>query len=492
MSISRRRFLTTTAAGTAALAIPVMPLHARRSRWSVNDEIRLAVIGLNGRGKDHVAAFTKIPGVRLTALCDVDSSVLAREAKALSERGVSVETSSDMRRIMERRDIDAVSIATPNHWHSLAAIWACQSGKDVYVEKPVSHNVWEGRQLVRAARAHNRIVQAGTQARSSTSIADAITWMRAGNLGPLTLARGLCYKPRRSIGKVTGEQQPPSAVDYDLWTGPADMMPLKRKRLHYDWHWDFNTGNGDLGNQGIHQMDICRWALGEDRLAPAVGSIGGRFGYDDDGNTPNTQVTWFGYKAAPLVFEVRGLPRDTAAQSGKWEEGMDKYKSMTLGVSIECEGGYLAISDDYGRARAFDKSDKLIKEWKGTNEHFANFIAAVRSRKQSDLAADIEQGHISSALCHIGNIAYRVGELTARAPADASVHAVAAGKPAGEAFERFAAHLDANGVDLDRTRARLAPWLEFDPAAEQFTGNEAANALLRRPYRGSFVVPQQV
>src|SRR5688572_23846655 len=288
MNLRRRRFLTTTAAGAAAIALPVSPIHARRLRRRSSDEIRVAVIGFNGRGRDHIGNFSKMEGVRVVALCDADSSVLAREEKALSERGITAFTCTDMRHIMERKDVDAVSIATPNHWHALASIWACQSGKDVYIEKPVSHNVWEGRQLVNAARKYDRIVQAGTQARSSAAIAEAFVWMRAGNLGTIRLARGMCYKPRRSIGKVDGPQTVPSNIDYDLWTGPAEMKPLMRKMLHYDWHWDFNTGNGDLGNQGIHQMDLCRWALGESRLAPAVGSIGGRFGYEDDGNTPNT------------------------------------------------------------------------------------------------------------------------------------------------------------------------------------------------------------
>jgi predicted dehydrogenase len=488
MNLTRRRFLTTTAAGAAAIALPVSPLHARRLRRRASDEIRVAVIGFNGRGRDHIGNFSKMEGVRVVALCDADSNVLAREEKALSERGISAFTCTDMRRIMDRTDVDAVSIATPNHWHALAGIWACQSGKDVYVEKPVSHNVWEGRQLVNAARKYDRIVQAGTQARSSTAIAEAFAWMRAGNLGTIKLARGMCYKPRRSIGKVDGPQTVASSIDYDLWTGPAQMKPLMRKKLHYDWHWDFNTGNGDLGNQGIHQMDLCRWALGETRLAPAVGSIGERFGYEDDGNTPNTQVTWFGYKT-PLIFEVRGLPRDTAAQAEKWEEGMDKYKGMSIGVAIECEGGYIAISDNYDRVRAYDSSGTMMKEWTGKSDHFANFIGAVKSRKSSDLAADIEEGHISSALCHLGNIAHVTGIAVGRQGADVGVRQLPRADVVAESFDRFAAHLDANGVDLDRTPARLGAWLAFDPTSERFLDDERANRLLRREGRDSFVVP---
>lgn len=491
MGFTRRQFLTTTA-GAAAAALPVTPALAHRLnrvRRSANDEVRMAVIGFNSRGKEHISEFSKMKGVRLVALCDADSDVLAREAKALDSRGISVETYADMRRIMDRKDIDAVSIATPNHWHALAGVWACQSGKDVYVEKPVSHNIWEGRQLVNAARKYDRMVQAGTQSRSSTAIPEAFGWIRAGNLGRIKVARGLCYKPRKSIGKVDSDQAVPANIDYDLWTGPAEMKPLRRKHLHYDWHWDYNTGNGDLGNQGIHQMDLCRWALGETRLAPAVGSIGGRFGYDDDGNTPNTQLVWFGYET-PLIFEVRGLPRDRSAQSAKWDDLMDKFRGMSVGVAIECEGGHLAIGYDYGRAAAHDRDGAVVKEWKGTNNHFARFIDGVRSRKRSDLGVDIEEGHVSSSLCHMGNIAYRTGQLAGRQAAAERLRAATHSDVAGEAYQRFAAHLDANGIDLDKTPARMGAWLSFDPAGERFLESTEANAMLSRAYRDQFAVPK--
>jgi predicted dehydrogenase len=492
MGFTRRRFLAATAAGAAAAALPGTPAQAGRrsgASRSVNDDVRMAVIGFNGRGKEHITEFSKMKGVRLVALCDADSNVLAREAKALEGRGVVVETCADLRRIMDRKDIDAVSIATPNHWHALAGVWACQSGKDVYVEKPVSHNIWEGRQLVNAARKYDRMVQAGTQSRSSQAIPEAFAWIRAGNLGRIKVARGLCYKPRHSIGKVDSDQVVPANIDYDLWTGPAEMRPLHRKRLHYDWHWDFNTGNGDLGNQGIHQMDLCRWALGETGLAPAVGSVGGRFGYDDDGNTPNTQVVWFGYET-PLIFEVRGLPRDRAAQSGKWDDHMDKLRGMSVGVAIECEGGHLAIGYDYGKAVAHDEDGAVVKEWKGTDNPFAKFIDGVRSRKRSDLGADIEEGHVSSSLCHMGNIACRVGRLVGRQEAAEKLRAVTHADTVGEAYQRFAAHMDANGVDLDKSRARMGAWLAFDPTAERFTESPEASALLSRAYRDGFVVPR--
>lgn len=495
MAFTRRRFLMTTAAGLAAAGLPGAGGARVLRRRSANEQVRLAVIGLNGRGRDLLGGFYKIPNVTIAALCDVDSDILAREEKALADRGGAGSegtpkafTTTDMRRIMDRKDIDAVVIATPNHWHSLAGVWACQAGKDAYVEKPVSHNVWEGRQLVNASRKYGRVVQAGTQARSSKAIAEAFEWMNAGNIGPIVVARGLCYKARKSIGKAEGEQAAPANIDYDLWTGPADMKPLGRKRLHYDWHWNFNTGNGDLGNQGIHQVDICRWALGERALAPTVQSVGGRFGYDDDGETPNTQLIWYGYKKAPLVFEVRGLPRNLAEQGGKWE--MDKYRGSSIGVVIECEGGSLVITDQYGRVRAYDESgSKVIKEWTSSDDHSRNFIDAVRSRDAGSLAGDIEQGHISSALCHIGNISHRLGELSPRLE---NFRASGTGRDGvvREAYERFAAHLDANGIDLDSTQARLGPILTMDPKTERFTSNDAANGLLTRAYRGEFVVPE--
>lgn len=483
--VTRRQFIATTAAGAASLALPA---YAMRRARRVNDEVRIAIIGLNSRGRDHISAFSKIPGVRIVALCDADSEVLAREAKRLAERGVEADTYADMRRIMDRTDIDAVSTATPNHWHALVGIWACQSGKDAYIEKPVSHNVWEGRQLVNAARKYNRIVQAGTQARSSGAIAEAIAWMREGHIGRIVVARGLCYKPRRSIGKVDADQPVPAHVDYSLWTGPAELKPLRRKKLHYDWHWDFNTGNGDLGNQGIHQMDVCRWALGESGLARGVASLGGRFGYEDDGNTPNTQLVWLDYPTAPLIFEVRGLPRDAAARAGKWEESMDAYKGVSIGSIIECEGGRLVVTMDYDRAKAFDKDGKLIKEWRSTSNHFANFIDGVRSRKASDLAAEIELGHVSSALCHIGNISYQLGSMT-NTPGAESMPSDGA---MADTLNRLGAHLAANGVDVEKTPMRVGPRLEFDPASERFIGNEAANQLLRRASRAEFAVPEAV
>ena len=447
-----------------------------------NEDLRAAVVGLNGRGRDHVKQLSALKGVRVVALCDVDTDVLDRETKAIRDSGRSVETFTDIRRLLESKDIDVVTIATPHQWHALASIWSVQAGKDVYVEKPVSYSVWEGRKIVEAARKHGRIVQSGTQIRSNPGVVEAIAWLQSGNLGKIKLARGLCYKRRDSIGKTSGPQPVPSTVNYDLWTGPAPLVPLRRKRLHYDWHWIWDTGNGDLGNQGIHQMDVARWALGETQLSPRVFSIGGRLGYDDDGQTPNTQVVIHDYPAAPLIFEVRGLP------SGTGSTKMDDYHGASIGVVIECEHGELVIPS-YTSAIARDKDGKEIRRFDGAGSHFQNFLDAVRSRKASELHADILEGHISSALCHTANISYRLG--TPHSPEEFP-DALKSNPAMAESFVRVQEHLAANGVELANTPLLLGAHLEMNPDTEQFKGNSRATELLTREFRKPFVVPEKV
>jgi predicted dehydrogenase len=363
----------------------------------------------------------------------------------------------------------------------------------VYVEKPVSHNVWEGRKIVEAARKYKKIVQTGTQSRSSHAIKEAIEWVNAGNLGKITAARGLCYKPRVSIGKADGPQPVPAGVDYDLWCGPAPMDPIRRKRFHYDWHWFWNYGCGDLGNQGIHQMDIARWFLGVNELSPRIVSLGGRLGYDDDGETANTQVIYHDYAKAPLIFEVRGLPRSSALnKNGGWgAKDMDlfpKENGGSVAVIIHCEGG-LVVVPNYSSATAYDKDGNKVNEWKGAADHYANFIDAVHSRKHTDLNADILEGHLSSALCHTGNISYRLGKKQKQGEIR---DALKANAKLTESTERMFEHLAANGVDLDATLLGLGVPLTMDPKSERFLGNDAANAMLTRPYRKPYVVPEKV
>jgi predicted dehydrogenase len=478
--ISRRNFLKSTALAASAFGLPV---HSWSQIRGANDDIRVAIVGFNGQGSHDMEGFMKVPGVRVVALCDVDKNVLASGEKKFKARNEPIQTYTDVRKLLENKDIDVVHTATPNHWHSLIAIWAIQAGKDVYVQKPVSHNVFEGRQIVNAARKYNKMVQTGTQSRSSQAIREAVEWVQAGNLGKIKIARGTCYKRRASIGKVDGPQPIPEGVDYDLWCGPAPKTPLMRKKLHYDWHWVWPTGCGDLGNQGIHQMDIARWFTGEKELSPRVFSLGGRYGYVDDGETPNTQIIYHDYAKAPLIFEVRGLPERTNAGNK-----MDSYMGSTIGVLIQCEGGDVLVPD-YTQATAYDEAGQVIKHWKGTTSHYANLIEAVRSRKTSDLHADILEGHLSSALCHTGNISYRLGKLM---DPEKARREIKGNNDAVETFNRMADHLKRNDVNLDSTKVTMGAFLKMDGKTEKFTNNRKANQMLTREYRKPFVVPEKV
>jgi predicted dehydrogenase len=489
--INRRTFLQNSAA--AVLASALSPAFSRAAQGGrvigPNEEIGVAVVGFGGRGADHIGGVLRLrekgQKLRLVALCDVDRNILDRAVKAQRDKGVEVKGFTDFRQALEDPAVDTLMFATPNHWHALNVVWSVQAGKDVYVEKPVSHNVWEGRMAVEAARKYGRVVQAGTQSRSSRAgIQAAVDWVKAGNVGKIKIARGLCYKRRASIGKVDGPQPIPPEIDYDLWCGPAPREPLMRKRLHYDWHWVWPTGNGDLGNQGIHQMDIARWFLGEEHLSPQVCSVGGRLGYVDDGTTANTQIIFHDYPRAPLIFEVRGLPEKTGSNK------MDQFMGAGVGVIIHCEGGIVVIPN-YNSAMALDHDGKEIQKFAGAEDHYENFFNAVRSRKATDLHADILEGHISSALCHTGNISYRLG----RTASPDEIRAAIKAQPDAEAtFQRMLDHLRANDVDVNATPLTVGPVLTMDPKQERFTGAHApdANRLLTRDYRAPFVVPAKV
>ncbi|MDD5520058.1 MAG: Gfo/Idh/MocA family oxidoreductase [Kiritimatiellae bacterium] len=476
--ITRRRFLNNSLVAGAMLSMPFSRV------LGANNDIRVAVVGIRGKGSSHIQMFSNLPGVRVVAICDVDSEALDREKKKLADRKINVDTYSDYRKLLEDKNIDAVVTATPNHWHALVTVWACQAGKDVYVEKPVSHNILEGRRMLEASRTYNCIVQSGTQRRSDEGFPEAIKHIHDGNLGKIKLIRGLIYIRRGSIGKVDGPQPIPPTIDYNLWCGPAPMEPLMRKKLHYDWHWIWSTGNGDFGNNGIHYLDLCRLALGENRLPPRVISIGGRFGYVDDGRTPNTQIVLLDYQPVPIIFEVRGLPR------AEGDPAMDSYKGLRGGLIVHCENGYLTWSDG---GWTYDNDGKKIKQFKGTGGrgHHENFIKAVRSRNISDLKADIREGHLSAALCHMGNISHIVGKEVS---SDQVLEVVKSDKVLAETFDRFEQHLLANKVNFKATPRILGPMLTMDPATERFTGDfaDSANKLLTREYRKPFVVPEQV
>jgi len=472
------------AGATLAVASPFSKVRG------ANNDIRIAVIGTRGQGGGHCKEWNRIDGVRLVAICDADLS----QTERIKKSNPDVKVYKDLRELLEDKSIDAISSATPNHWHSLVTVLACQAGKDVYIEKPVSHEIWEGRKMVEAARKYNKIVQTGTQKRSSRAHKEAFEWIHAGNIGAIKWVRGFCYKYRGTgsngiVNATNGPNPLPDSVDYNLWCGPAEMVPLQREKLHYKWHWVWNTGNGDIGNQGVHEMDLARWALGDNAkaLPPAVCSIGGRFGVDDAGETPNTFISFFDYKPAPLIFEVRGL------RTAKGARRMDTYPgtSVDIGIVVQCEEGYWAARDAGGWV--FDNDGNRIKQFAGGGggNHYQNFIDAVRSRKVEDLNADIEKGHISSALCHMGNISYRIGQQ--KSPEEIK-EAIKVNTDMTDSFERLQEHLWANWIDLSTTKATMGPMLTMDPKTEKFTGeySEWANMYIKRNYREPFVVPEQV
>jgi predicted dehydrogenase len=474
--ISRREFLEqsmwTAAVAAASTAVPLNSL-AFGPRAGANETLRVATVGTRGRGMDHLGGLAGMKDVQVVALVDIDENVVEPAIKTVERKGggKKPEVYQDIRKMLEDKSIDAVTIATTNHTHSLYAIWAMQAGKHVYVEKPVSHNVWEGRKVVEAARKYNRCCQHGTQSRTNKGMRDAIAFLHAGKLGKVNVARGLCYKSRKSIGSFA-DSEVPAGVNYDLWLGPAPVRPFNKNRFHYNWHWYWDTGNGDIGNQGVHEMDRARWGLNKSGLPAKVLSVGG-VGYVDSAETPNTMVSVMDYGDAQLVFEVRGL--DTA-----------DYRKAKVGVIYECENGWM-VNPNYASATAFDQDGKQIASFGGGGDHYRNWVDAIRAGKPSDLNAEIAEGHLSAALCHLPNISLRTGE---QKPLD-RVDSFAGNAAGQEAFERMKKHLAENGVKAD-----AAVWagksLAFDPAAEKFVGDEAANKLLTREYRAPYVVPDQV
>jgi len=416
---------------------------------SPNDTIRVATIGLNGRGKDHIKEITGQTGVELAAVCDIDQKVLEHGAKDVETRtGKAPKTFTDFRRVLEDKSIDAISIATPNHWHALMTIMACQAGKDVYVEKPCTHNIFEAKQIVAAARKYDRIVQQGSQSRSSVALRDGIGKMREGLIGEIYLSRGLCFKWRDTIGRqpVT---EPPSYVDYDLWQGPAQKVPFKANRFHYNWHWYWAYGNGDLGNQGIHEVDIARWGLGV-KYPTKVSAIGGKFMFDDDQETPNTLNCAFEFnehgKKQMMEFEVRHwMSNHEAGINDKPPKEGGKPDSNTIGNIFYGTKGYMAI-DGYSTYKFFmGREAEPGPTMKQGGSHFENFFNAMRSKRKEDLTAEIEEGAASTVLVHLANISYRVGRT-----------------------------------------------INFDPKTLSIVGDSEAAKLMTRDYRKPFVVPEKV
>jgi predicted dehydrogenase len=475
---TRRTFLKRTLAAAGAFTIAGTKSSGRV--LGANDTIRIGVAGLHGRGGAHVGEYLKMKDVQITYLIDPDKRTFASKVKQIEAKGDGTpRTVQDVRQALEDKNLDAISIATPNHWHALMTIWACQAGKDVYVEKPCSHNMHEGRMAVDIARKTNRIVQHGTQSRSSASWARVAEVVKSGKFGKLLVSRGLVYKPRESIG-VKPVSKPPAEVDFDLWLGPAQTRPFHANLVHYNWHWFWDFGNGDIGNQGVHQMDIARWMIPGATLPRSVLSLGGRFGYTDQGETPNTQITVFDYGDSQLIFEVRGLTTDA-------------YQHEKIGNIVHLEAGIIAGGKFYpkgsDKAQPLPGTEADAKRGPGGG-NFGNFIAAVRSRKTSDLNADILEGHYSASLCHLANMSYRLGE---EVPFNPQTKAFGDNKDAYETLARMNEHLAKdNGLNLDGKKVRLGRKLAVDNKAERIVDDKEANELLTRNYRAPFVVPEKV
>ncbi|HTS66512.1 MAG TPA: Gfo/Idh/MocA family oxidoreductase [Candidatus Acidoferrales bacterium] len=431
-----RRYFLGSAVSAGTLLRPV-------AAASANDTVRVACVGVRGRGRDHIRAYSKMANVEIAAVCDIDESILnARVGEIEKAGGRRPAAFTDFRKLLEDKTIDAVSIATPNHHHTLQTIWACQAGKDVYVEKPCSHDMFEARQIAAAAQKYKRLVQHGTQQRSSVG-RDAVQKMREGLLGDVYMARGLCYKRRDTIGRKPVSPVPPG-VHYDLWLGPAPVHEFTANRFHYNWHWFWDYGNGDLGNQGVHQLDMARWGLGV-KYPAKVTAIGGHFMFDDDQETPNTLVASYefhdGGVKKMLVFEVRHWITNH-------EAGIDEPNpGNTVGTVFYGSKGYLSVWDeDHSKYYSFlGREQTPGPSGNEPGNHWANFIDAVRSRKQSDLNAPIEEGAISTTLIHLANISYRLGRT-----------------------------------------------LNFDAAKYSCTGDAEATAMFRRTYRKPFEVPEKV
>ena len=474
-NITRREFLEDSIlAAAAAASLPLPVLAEERHATSANDKITVAIIGCGIRGKQHADELAKLPDCEIAYVCDPDRDRAAEVAANLvAKNRAQPKAVQDLRVILDDKSVAAVFIATPNHWHALAAIWAMQAGKDVYVEKPVSHNISEGRRIVQVARKLNRICQGGTQNRSNSALAEAIKYIHDGKLGKVKLARSIVYGRRDSIGGP-GQYEIPASVDYNVWAGPAPMSPLTRPKFHYDWHWFWHTGNGELGNNNIHSTDVCRWGLGVTGLGRTVLSYGGRLGYIDAAETPNTQVVIHDFGGKTIVTETRGL---------KTEPFNPNYKDGWVFYGTE---GIIAGES------LFDLDGKLVRTFEGrTESHFANFLNAVRSRKVSELHADILETHQSTALCHIGNISYRLGHPSSPGEIQKELGQLKVQGDLLETFERTRRHLVENNVDLDKSKLTLGPLLQLDSDKEKFVHNPEADTLLTRDYRQPFVVPAE-
>ena len=475
---NRRTFLKRAATAGVATTFAIAGTKATRRVLGANDRVRIAVAGINGRGQWHLKGFGQMKDVEVAYLVDPDSRLFDSRSKIVKERaGNTPVCVQDIRRALDDKGLDAVSIVTPNHWHSLMGIWACQAGKDVYVEKPCSHNVFEGRQLVEAARRYDRIVQHGTQRRSDPRWIQLINDVRNGKYGKLLIAHAFDRRQRLGIG-VKAPRKPPRELDFDLWLGPAPEQPFRTNLVHYRWHWMWDFGNGEIGNLGSHDLDVCRWTMPDGAVPKSVVSLGGRFGYEDQGQTPNTQLTMLDFGEVKLLHEVRGL-----VEENQWKITAEFHTDE----GVVRDGKFFAKGKSKGAP--IENAPPPGAPEQGPR-HMQDFIDCVRSRKREDLHAEILEGHRSAMLVHLGNISYRLGEDV---PFDRLTMPFDGDKLFHESFEDMKRHLvDAGRLDLARSTYRLGPKLSFDARTEKFVGTPDANQLLGRPYRGPFVVPERV
>lgn len=466
---SRRRFLGVSlgslslafAAALTGCSTEAWLAHRRRRR---SGPLRIAVMGLRSRGLDHIRAFSALPDARVVALCDCDEDMFAPALKLAP----GARTVRDLRELLADEEIDALSIAAPNHWHALAALWAMAAGKDVYVEKPISWSFHEGELVAEAARRTGAVVQHGTQARSHRACREGIAWMQAC-LGPVRHASMLCFKPRAPVVLTSDETPPPPHCDISLWSGPAPVEALHRKSLHYDWHWRWNTGNGDLGNQGVHQVDLARWGLRLDTLPTEVVAAGARIGPADAGETPNTELAALRWPDGRLITcEVRGL-------------ATEPFMGCGIGVIFHGACGTLTIDSDYSKAVARDLCGNVVRKFEGGGDHFADFVRAVREGR--DGTATAADGHMSSALIHLAQAAWRAADTR---PLVELPKAFAWDDAAAAAALRMQHHLAGHGCAPDAPIA-VSPVLRFDPAATRFVAAPAAEVLVHATRANAFL-----
>lgn len=474
--INRRTFLQTTAAGTGLI---LAGTSASGAVLGANDRVRIAVAGLNGRGKSHINGWLGQDNVEIAYVIDPDEKVLARTQKALQEKvngKYTVKGVRDVREALDDKSLDAISVATPNHWHSLITIWGAQAGKHVYVEKPMSHDVVEGRVAVEAQKKYGVVIQHGTQRRSDAKIAGLHEAIQAGKWGKLKISYGYCCKPRNGIGNEP-ISQPPSNLDWNLWRGPAEVEDYHANYHPYDWHWFWKTGNGDLNNQGTHQLDVARWAIDKDQTHPVKAmAIGGRFEWDDQGETPNTMFAMAEYPNGQQVFfNVRNV----------------NYKDYEHQVENEYyfeDGGRIIRGKYY--AKGSDKPESLdIQSGDVTpGGNWGSFISAVRANDPSMANGNVNDAHYACVLGHLMNNSYRLGE---KVPFSKKAGKFGDNKDAAEHFEKLH-DVMAKGVGVsDGAKYTVGPTLTFDPETERHVGDhaEAANALLKDENRKGFQIP---